>query len=151
MVCLHADGVVRSANACTPPELLWALNEGGGSVGVVTRLTRSTLALPAYCGRVFGVITAPADTAFCALLAHPIGVYHARLCNPHWDEYRRCGPDNIGTGKYRGCWAEGREVLVAALHDALVDVQCSRCVYTERRDAASYAEQTQDYRTTITG
>ncbi len=35
-----ADGVVRIANACTHPDLFWALKGGGGgSLGIVTRLT----------------------------------------------------------------------------------------------------------------
>ena len=35
-----ADGAVRIANACTNPELFWALKGGGGgSFGVVTQLT----------------------------------------------------------------------------------------------------------------
>ena len=43
-----ADGVVRVANACTHPDLFWALKGGGGpSFGVVTRLTLRTHALPA--------------------------------------------------------------------------------------------------------
>ena len=35
-----ADGEVRIANACTNPDLFWGLKGGGGgSLGVVTRLT----------------------------------------------------------------------------------------------------------------
>src|SRR5262249_26872777 len=38
-----ADGTVRIANACTHPDLYWALKGGGaGSLGVVTRLTLQT-------------------------------------------------------------------------------------------------------------
>jgi FAD/FMN-containing dehydrogenase len=90
-----ADGVVRIANACTHPDLFWALKGGGGgSFGVVTRLTLRTHELPAYFGGVFGSIKATSDTAFRALTAHTIGFYHDRLSNPHWGEQMRFGPDN---------------------------------------------------------
>jgi FAD/FMN-containing dehydrogenase len=42
-----ADGEVRIANACTNPDLYWGLKGGGGgSLGVVTRLTLKTHELP---------------------------------------------------------------------------------------------------------
>src|ERR1700737_4015613 len=42
-----ADGEVRIANACTNADLFWALKGGGGgSFGVVTRVTLRTHALP---------------------------------------------------------------------------------------------------------
>jgi len=48
-----ADGKVLIANACTNPDLFWALKGGGGgSFGVVTKLTLATYDLPAYFGRV---------------------------------------------------------------------------------------------------
>src|SRR5256885_13194497 len=38
-----ADGVMRIANACTNPDLFWALKGGGGGgIGVVTQLTLRT-------------------------------------------------------------------------------------------------------------
>jgi hypothetical protein len=37
------DGMVRIANACKDPELFWAIKGGGGgSFGVVTRVTLKT-------------------------------------------------------------------------------------------------------------
>src|SRR4029434_10901392 len=65
-----ADGTVRIANACTNAELFWGLKGGGGgSLGVVTRLTLKTRDLPDYFGAVFGTIRAASDAAFRALLA----------------------------------------------------------------------------------
>jgi FAD/FMN-containing dehydrogenase len=47
-----ADGAVRIANTCTNPDLFWALKGGGGgSFGVVTRLTLKTHELAERAGR----------------------------------------------------------------------------------------------------
>src|SRR4030088_2067739 len=46
-----ADGVVKIANACTNPDLFWGIKGGGGgSLGVVTRLTLRTHSLPEFFG-----------------------------------------------------------------------------------------------------
>src|SRR6185436_2507566 len=82
-----ADGVVRIANACTHPDLFWGLKGGGGgSLGVVTRLTLRTRELPDYFGGVFGTIRAKSDTAFRKLTARIISFYHDHLFNRHWGE-----------------------------------------------------------------
>jgi FAD/FMN-containing dehydrogenase len=82
-----ADGVVRIANACTNPDLFWALKGGGGgSFGVVTRLTLRTHALPEFFGAVFGEITAASDDAWRALVARFVEFYGASLFNQHWGE-----------------------------------------------------------------
>ena len=60
-----ADGVVRVANAYTNPDLFWALKGGGGgSWGVVTRLTLRTYDLPTLFGAALGTIKARSDDAF---------------------------------------------------------------------------------------
>src|SRR6185437_13105616 len=52
-----ADGVARTVNACTDPDLFWGLKGGGGgSLGVVTRLTLRTRELPEFFGAVFATI-----------------------------------------------------------------------------------------------
>jgi FAD/FMN-containing dehydrogenase len=82
-----ADGQVRIANAHTNPDLFWAIKGGGGGTfGVVTRMTLRTHELPAYFGGVFGDITAASSDAFKALVARFIAFYRERLFNPHWGE-----------------------------------------------------------------
>ncbi|HYD99892.1 MAG TPA: FAD-binding oxidoreductase [Alphaproteobacteria bacterium] len=90
-----ADGQVRIANACREPELFWGLKGGGGgSLGVVTRLTLRTRELPAQFGAVFGRIKASSDAAFRRLIARTLGFYRDQLFNPHWGEQIAVRPDN---------------------------------------------------------
>ena len=90
-----ADGVARTANACTHSDLFWALKGGGGgSFGVVTRLTLRTRELPKHFGAVFGTIQAHSDEAFRRLTARVVAFYHQALFNHHWGEQLRFGPDN---------------------------------------------------------
>lgn len=82
-----ADGKVRIANACTHRDLFWALKGGGGgSLGVVTRVTLRTHELPEQFGAVFGSIRASSDGAYRALLAKLVDFYQTTLFNPHWGE-----------------------------------------------------------------
>ncbi|HEV8070731.1 MAG TPA: FAD-dependent oxidoreductase, partial [Planctomycetaceae bacterium] len=85
-----ADGSVRIANAGSDPELFWALKGGGGgSLGVVTRLTLRTRELPESFGVVSGTIKARTDGVFRDLIARIIEFYDERLFNPHWGEQIR--------------------------------------------------------------
>jgi FAD/FMN-containing dehydrogenase len=82
-----ADGQARIANAHTNPDLFWAIKGGGGgSFGVVTRMTLRTHELPEYFGGVFGEITAASSDAFRVLVARFVAFYRERLFNPHWGE-----------------------------------------------------------------
>jgi FAD/FMN-containing dehydrogenase len=82
-----ADGVARVANACTHRDLFWALKGGGGgSFGVVTRLTLRTHKLPELFGYVGAVIHATSDAAMRRLLGRFIEFYAESLMNPHWGE-----------------------------------------------------------------
>lgn len=90
-----ADGETRIANACINPDLLWALKGGGGgSFGVVTRLTLKTRDLPDYFGGVFGSLKANSNAAFRRLTAHIVDFYQIQLLNRHWGEQIRFGTDN---------------------------------------------------------
>jgi FAD/FMN-containing dehydrogenase len=90
-----ADGKVRIANACTNPDLFWALKGGGGgSFGVITRVTLRTHQLPEFFGFVGGKIKAQSDAAFQELITRFIEFYRDNLFNPHWGEQIRLQPDN---------------------------------------------------------
>jgi FAD/FMN-containing dehydrogenase len=90
-----ADGVVRIANACTNPDLFWGIKGGGGgSLGVVTRLTLRTRELPDYFGGAFGTIKASSDAAFHRLTARLISFYQESLFNRHWGEQIAFRRDN---------------------------------------------------------
>jgi FAD/FMN-containing dehydrogenase len=89
-----ADGRVRVVNASQDPELLWALKGGGGgSWGVVTRLTLQTHDLPQYFGWAGGRIQTKSDAAFRRLIARFVAFYSEHLFNPHWGEQASIGDD----------------------------------------------------------
>src|SRR5208337_3981242 len=57
-----ADGKIRIANACTNPDLFWALKGGGGgSFGVVSKLTLRVRDLPEFAGGANFTIKARSD------------------------------------------------------------------------------------------
>jgi FAD/FMN-containing dehydrogenase len=90
-----ADGRVRTVNACKDPDLFWALRGGGGgSWGVVTRLTLRTFDLPTFFGGSFGTIKARSDAAYRRLIARFVAHYAEHLFNPHWGEQVYLGPEN---------------------------------------------------------
>jgi FAD/FMN-containing dehydrogenase len=91
-----ADGAVRIANACTNPDLFWAIKGGGGgSFGVVTRLTLRTHDLPAVLGGVFATIRASSDAAFRRLIGRIVDFYSTALFNPRWGEQIVVRPGNV--------------------------------------------------------
>ena len=82
-----ADGKIRVVNARNDPELFWALKGGGGgSFGVITRLTLRTHDLPDFVGVVNFAVQATTDGAYRKLLARFVEFYRASLFNPHWGE-----------------------------------------------------------------
>jgi FAD/FMN-containing dehydrogenase len=91
-----ADGAVRIANACTNPDLFWAIKGGGGcSLGVVTRLTLRTDSLPEFFGAVFATIRATSEVAFHRLVAKAIEFYSQSLFSPHWGNEITFRPGNV--------------------------------------------------------
>ena len=91
-----ADGAVRIANACTNPDLFWALKGGGGgSLGMVTRLTLRTHPLPDFFGAVNLTIEATSDAAFRRLIGRVVSFYSESLHNPHWGEQIAFRPGNV--------------------------------------------------------
>ncbi|WP_354082639.1 FAD-binding protein [Bradyrhizobium sp. S3.3.6] len=90
-----ADGAVRTVNAEREPDLFWALKGGGGGTfGVVTRLTLATHPLPDTVGAVSLTLRAHSDEAYRRLLGRFIELYASALCNQHWGEQVRARPDN---------------------------------------------------------
>lgn len=91
-----ADGKVLVVNECNHPDLFWALKGGGGgSFGVVTKLTIRTRELPEFFGAVFGAIQAKSDKAFQKLISFIVSFYQDNLFNPHWGEQIRFYFGNI--------------------------------------------------------
>ncbi|MET3107248.1 FAD/FMN-containing dehydrogenase [Oxalobacteraceae bacterium GrIS 2.11] len=91
-----ADGRVLTVNAHSHPDLFWALKGGGGgSWGVVTKVTLRTYDLPEYFGAAWGKVKAKSDQAYHRLIAYFMDFYADHLGNPHWGEQVHFGPDNL--------------------------------------------------------
>jgi FAD/FMN-containing dehydrogenase len=90
-----ADGTIRTVNACTDPDLFWALKGGGGgSFGVVTRLTLHLRDLPESFGAFLFTIKASSDADFRRLVGHFVEFYRDHLFNQHWGEQAEIRGDN---------------------------------------------------------
>ena len=84
---------MKIVNARREPELFWALKGGGGgSFGVVTRMTLRTWDLPETFGAVTVSFRAVSDEAYRRLLTAFVAFYAEHLCNPHWGELARLIP-----------------------------------------------------------
>lgn len=91
-----ADGNIRIANACTNPDLFWALKGGGGGTfGVVTKVTLRVRDLPEHAGGAIFRVKASSDDAFRRLLRYFVGFYRDNLFNDHWGEQAHIGSDNV--------------------------------------------------------
>jgi FAD/FMN-containing dehydrogenase len=90
-----ADGQIRIANACTNPDLFWALKGGGGgSFGVVSKMTLRVHDLPEFFGAANFTVKAASDDAYRRLLLEFVSFYHDHLFNDHWGEEAHVKPDN---------------------------------------------------------
>ena len=91
-----ADRKIRTVNACTHPDLFWALKGGGGGTfAAVTKVTVRTHELPEYFGVVSFKLWAPSDEASRELLCEFVGFYAAHLFNEHWGEQAHVRSDNV--------------------------------------------------------
>jgi FAD/FMN-containing dehydrogenase len=135
-----ADGRVLIANACTHPDLFWALKGGGGgSWGVVTRLTLRTHDLPEHFGSAWAEIKAPDDAAFRRLLMRFVDFYADNLLNPHWGEQVAIHSDNtleismvcqgLDTDQIKAAWQPFFDWVNASPHDfTIADARGARAV-----------------------
>lgn len=91
-----ADGKVRVVNTVREPDLFWALKGGGGGTfGIVTRMTLRTHDLPETFGAVLWQIQASSDDAFKKLLARFVDCYAQNLFEPRWGEQVSASPRNL--------------------------------------------------------
>ncbi|HVN07863.1 MAG TPA: FAD-binding protein [Patescibacteria group bacterium] len=91
-----ADGKIRIANACSNPDLFWALKGGGGGTfGVVTRVTLRVRELPEFGGGAIFRVKASSDDAYRRLLRYFVGFYRDALFNDHWGEQAHVSPRNV--------------------------------------------------------
>jgi FAD/FMN-containing dehydrogenase len=89
-----ADAVIEAP--ATHPDLFWGIKDGGGgSLGVVTRLTLQTHSLPEFFGGVFTTVQATSDAAFRRLIHRIMQFYGDTLFNPHWGEQILLRPGNV--------------------------------------------------------
>ena len=90
-----ADGEVRTVNQFTEPDLFFAVRGGGGGTyGIVSRVTLLTHPIPSTVGIVTGSIKAASDTGYRELIERFVALYPAALDNWHWGESVAFGPDN---------------------------------------------------------
>ncbi len=90
-----ADGQIRVANACTNPDLFWALKGGGGGTfGVISKMTLRVYDLPEFFGVANFKIKASSDDAYRRLIRKFLSFYRENLLNEHWGEQVTLSPDN---------------------------------------------------------
>jgi FAD binding domain len=109
-----ADGEIRIANACTNPDLFWALKGGGGgSFGVVSRVMLRVRELPEFFGGATFRVRASSGGAFRRLMRQFVGFYRDQLFNDHWGESVYISPRNalsISMVSYGLSTEEGKKV-----------------------------------------
>jgi FAD/FMN-containing dehydrogenase len=139
-----ADGTPRIANACTEPELFWALKGGGGgAMGVVTRLTLRVHPLPERFGAVNFGVQATSDAAYRRLVGLTLDFYRRALMNPHWGEQLRFRPDNtlkvsmvfqgLDRSEAQAVWEPFFDAVRAAPQDFKPDFPLLKVVSTSAR------------------
>ena len=139
-----ADGQLRLANACTNPDLFWALKGGGGgNFGIVTRLTLRVHPLPETFGAVNFTVKATSDAAFRKLIGLTLDFCAKVLVGPNWGEQIRLRRDNalqvsmVFQGLTRGAavaaWQPFFDALDAGSKDFDLEFAPLRIVSTDAR------------------
>lgn len=92
---ITADGTILIANACKNQDLFWALKGGGGGTyGIVSKITLETHPLPSLFGALTGTIKAKSDRDYQDLIQYFISFYRMKLHNEHWGEQVILNPEN---------------------------------------------------------
>jgi hypothetical protein len=140
-----ADGQARIANACTHPDLFWALKGGGGgSFGIVTRLTLRVHPLPERFGAVNFTVHASSDAAYRRLVGLMVDFCARSLINPHWGEQLRLRRDNVlnvsmvfqglDRSEAQAAWQPFLDAVAGAPSDFHIDFAPLKIVSTSARD-----------------
>ncbi len=87
MEVITADGNIKIVNHYQNADLFWALRGGGGGTfGVVSRMTLLTHPMPATDGWLHGSITAATDAGYRELIGRYVELVAGALSNPSWGE-----------------------------------------------------------------
>jgi len=90
-----ADGKVHTVNEFSEPDLFYGVRGGGGGTyGIVSRVTLLTHPIPSTLGIITGSIKAKSDAAYRELIERFVEFYPVGLDNWHWGESVAFGPDN---------------------------------------------------------
>jgi hypothetical protein len=122
MTVVTADGKTVIANPYQNKDLFWALRGGGGGTfGVVTKMTLKTYPLPSTFGLVQGTLKAKNNSAYKQLIGKFLVFFRDHLNNKHWGEQIGFGPDNtITIGMvYQGLTKAQVEKIWAPMHAKL--------------------------------
>jgi FAD/FMN-containing dehydrogenase len=139
-----ADGQLRIANACTHPDLFWALKGGGGgSFGVATRLTLRVHPLPERFGAVNFTVRASSDAAARRLVGLVVDFCARHLVDPHWGEQLRMRGNvlsvsmvfqDLDRGQAQAVWQPLLDALAEAPHEFSIDFAPLKIVSTSARE-----------------
>jgi FAD/FMN-containing dehydrogenase len=123
-----ADGQIRVANACSNPDLFWALKGGGGgSFGVVSKMTVRLHDLPEFFGAANFTVKAASEDAYRRLIREFVSFYHEHLFNDHWGEQAHVNSDNtldikmschgLDTAQMKKVWQPFLDWVARSRHD----------------------------------
>ena len=90
-----ADGEVVVANEAQNQDLFWAIRGGGGGTwGVMSKVTLRTHPMPGMAGSVAGTLIAKSDEAFRDLVTRFLQLYAVSMNNERWGEQFTIAGDN---------------------------------------------------------